>query len=178
MNFSVNEAVEILERTPLVLNNYLLGLSTGWLECNEGDDTWNADEVVGHLIEAERNNWMPRLEVMLQEGDQNSFPPFDRFAHLKSSSETSIEQKLIEFKRVRTQNVTKLRELVDPDVDLDVKALHPVFGEVRVRELLSTWVVHDLTHIAQINRVMAERYREDVGPWKQYLGILKETGRR
>ncbi|GGF26804.1 hypothetical protein GCM10010954_27330 [Halobacillus andaensis] len=174
MNFSVNEAVEVLERTPLVLNQYLSGLSAGWLKCNEGDDTWNAAEVVEHLIEAERNNWIPRLEVMLQEGEQHSFPPFDRFAHLKSSAETSIEQKLIEFKTIRTQNLTRLRELVDPDVHLDMKASHPDFGKVNVRELLSTWVVHDLTHITQITRVMAERYRKDVGPWEQYLGILNK----
>lgn len=174
MNFDVKEAVEVLERTPQTLDYLLFGLSDQWLQCNEGDGTWNVSEVIEHLIEGEKNNWIPRLEFILQEGESKPFPPFDRFAHLNDNSEGSIEPKLLEFKQIRTRNITKLKELVDPEQHLEWKGLHPEFGTVKVRELLSTWVVHDLTHIVQIARVMAERYRKDVGPWSAYLGILKK----
>jgi len=129
--------------------------------------------VVEHLIEAEKNNWIPRLAFILQEGESKPFPPFDRFAHLQRKSAASVEQKLLEFKTIRTGNIAKLKGLVDSDSLLEREGSHPAFGVVKVRELLSTWVVHDLTHIAQIVRVMAERYRADVGPWTEYLGILK-----
>lgn len=174
MNFNLEEAIEILERTPKTLENFLSGISLGWLESNEGEGTWNAVEVVEHLIEAELNNWIPRLEFILQGKKNNPFPPFDRFSHLHKEDERSDEQLFDEFKRIRTKNIAKLKSLVDQKVHLELTGLHPEFGEVRVRELLSTWVVHDLTHISQIVRVMAKRYRADVGPWKKYLGILKE----
>lgn len=106
--------------------------------------------MIEHLFEGEKNNWIPRLEIILQEGESKVFPPFDRYSHLNERSERSLEQKLLEL-----------------------TGSHPAFGVVKVREILSTWVVHDLTHIAQIVRVMAERYRADVGPWIEYLGILK-----
>lgn len=174
MNFTMKEAIEVLERTPQSLEYLLTGLSAGWLQCNEGEGTWNVSEVIEHLIEAEKNNWIPRLEMILQEGESKPFPPFDRYAHLNEKPIESIEQKLIEFKTVRTQNITKLKVLIQPELHLEWTGTHPAFGAVKVRELLSTWVVHDLTHMAQIVRVMAERYRADVGPWKEYLGILKK----
>jgi len=173
MNFNLEESIEILERTPLTLEQLLTGLSDGWLQSNEGEGTWNAFEVVNHLIECEKTNWMPRLETMLQGRNKQHLPPFDRFAHLSLSTEGSIEEKLNEFTTLRTQNITKLRKLIDPELHLEQTGFHPAFGVVRVRELLSTWPVHDFTHIAQIVRVMAKRYRTDVGPWKEYLGILK-----
>lgn len=144
------------------------------MQCNEGKGTWNVAEVIGHLIEGEKDNWMPRLELIIQEGENKPFLPFDRDAHLKESSQKSIEQKLLEFKTIRRTNINKLKTLVESDSHLEMTGLHPEFGTVKLRELLSTWVVHDLTHIAQIVRVMAERYRADVGPWKEYLGILKK----
>jgi hypothetical protein len=174
MNFNMKEAIEVLERTPQTLEYFLSGLSDGWLQCNEGEGTWNVSEVIEHLIEGEKNNWIPRLEMILQEGESKPFPPFDRYSHLKERSEGSIEQKLLEFKTIRTQNITKLKALIEPELHLELTGSHPAFGVVKLRELLSTWVVHDLTHIAQIVRVMAERYRADVGPWKEYLGILKK----
>lgn len=174
MNFNVKEAIQVLERTPHTLEYFLSGLSAGWLQCNEGDGTWNASEVIDHLLEGEKMNWMPRLETILKEGEGKPFPPFDRFSHLKGKAERSMEEKLHEFKIIRTQNTDKLKTLIDPDLHLELTGLHPQFGTVKARELLSTWVVHDLTHIAQIVRVMAERYRSDVGPWVQYLGILKK----
>jgi hypothetical protein len=175
MNFNMEEAIEVLERTPPTLEYLLSGLSAGWLQCNEGEGTWNVSEVIEHLIEGEKTNWIPRLEMILHEGESTPFPPFDRYSHLNARSERSIEQKLLEFKSIRTLNTNKLKVLIKPDLHLELKGSHPAFGVVKLRELLSTWVVHDLTHIAQIVRVMAERYRADVGPWKEYLGILKNN---
>ncbi|GMX66318.1 hypothetical protein Elgi_55900 [Paenibacillus elgii] len=174
MNFHLKEAIEVLERTPQTLEYFLSGLSDGWVQCNEGEGTWNVVEVIEHLIEGEKTNWIPRLEFILQEGESKPFPPFDRYAHLNEKAEKSFEQKLLEFKTIRASNIAKLKELVDPDAHLELTGIHPALGVVKLRELLSTWVVHDLTHMAQIVRVMAERYRADVGPWKQYLGILKK----
>lgn len=174
MNFNLKEAIEILENMPQTLEKLLSGLSAEWLQCNEGEGTWNTSEVIEHLIEAEKNNWIPRLEFILQKGKEGAFPPFDRYAHLNKESASSIEEKLLEFKKVRIQNLHQLKLLVKHEKHLEVRGEHPAFGEVKVRELLSTWVAHDLTHIAQIVRVMAERYREDVGPWEEYLGILKK----
>ncbi|WP_430786666.1 DinB family protein [Virgibacillus flavescens] len=175
MNFNLNEAIEILERTPATLEQLLSGLSEGWLQCNEGDGTWNTYEVIDHLIECEKNNWIPRLESILNEGEPKQFPPFDRYAHLKNKTKLSIDQRLADIKAIRTQNISTIEELIDPNVHLEQKGLHPAFGAVKVRELLSTWAVHDLTHINQIVRIMAERYRLDVGPWQDYLGILKNN---
>lgn len=177
MNFTMQEAIEVLERTPQALEHFISGLSAGWLQSNEGAGTWNASEVIGHLIEAEKHNWIPRLEFMLQEGEGKPFPPFDRFSHLNQTSERSIEEKLLEFKTIRQQNITRLKNLIEPEGQLEKTGSHPEFGVVKVRELVSTWVVHDLTHIAQIVRVMAERYRADVGPWEAYLSILKKKVR-
>lgn len=174
MNFNLDEAIEVLERTPQALESLLTGLSNGWLQNNEGDGTWHAIEVIEHLIEAEKTNWLPRLEIILQEGERKPFAPFDRFAHLQETSVRSFEQKLLEFKTLRAQNLAKLRTLVEPEKHLELTGLHPAFGVVKMRELLSTWVVHDLTHTAQIVRVIAKRYTADVGPWREYLGILNK----
>ncbi|MEC0207827.1 DinB family protein [Paenibacillus ehimensis] len=174
MNFNLKEAIEVLERTPQTLEYMLSGLSDGWLQCNEGEGTWNVTEVIEHLMEGEKTNWVPRLEFILQEGESKPFPPFDRYTHLNEKAEKSLEQKLHEFKTIRATNIAKLKELIDPEAHLELTGLHPAFGAVKLRELLSTWVVHDLTHMAQIVRVMAERYRADVGPWIQYLGILNK----
>ncbi|MGM7722280.1 DinB family protein [Metabacillus sp. Hm71] len=173
MNFTMEEAIELLERTPKTLESFLVGLSDNWLQCNEGEGSWNVFEVIDHLIEGEKHNWIPRLAMILQEGESKPFPVFDRFSHLNQYSESSIEEKLHEFKTRRTQNISKLKKLIASDTQLEITGFHPSFGVVKIRELLSTWVVHDLTHIAQIVRVMAKRYKEDVGPWTEYLGILK-----
>jgi uncharacterized damage-inducible protein DinB len=174
LNFQLTEAIEILARTPLALKSFLTGLSDGWQNCREGEGTWNASEVMEHLIEAEKHNWIPRLETILQEGEQATFPPFDRFSHLRIPPGRAIEQKLAEFQALRADNIKKLQMLIGSDQDLERTGMHPEFGSVKARELLSTWVVHDLTHMAQIVRVLAERYRSDVGPWVAYLGILKK----
>lgn len=174
MNFNLQEAIEILERTPQTLEYFLSGLSDGWLQRNEGEGTWNVSEVVGHLIEGEKHNWIPRLEIILQEGETNPFPPFDREAHLEERFQRSTDRKLFEFKAMRALNITKLKALIQPEMHLELTGSHPALGVVTLSELLSTWVVHDFTHISQIVRIMADRYRQDVGPWKEYLGILKK----
>ncbi|QTM99024.1 DinB family protein [Sediminibacillus dalangtanensis] len=175
MNFRLNESIEILERTPHTLGAFLTGLSNGWLHCNEGQGTWNADEVIGHLIEAEKTNWVPRIKTILDQGEDTSFPPFDRFVHLNQSEEKTVDQKLEEFKTLRGENISLIQQLIVSDKQFEWIGIHPAFGEVKLRELLSTWVVHDFTHISQIVRVMAERYRTDVGPWQEYLGVLKRS---
>lgn len=171
MNFDIDEAIQILERTPPTLRLFLSGLSEGWLQCREGEGTWHAEEVIAHLIEGEKVNWMPRLEMIIGDGETKVFPPFDREKHLQDAAPSSIEDRLAEFATLRAANVEKLKSMVTP-AHLALTGLHPAFGVVKARELLSTWVVHDLTHIAQIVRVMADRYREDVGPWIEYLGVL------
>ncbi|MFF3925021.1 DinB family protein [Paenibacillus lactis] len=175
MNFELDEAIALLERTPEALAALLSGLPEGWLACNEGEGTWNAAEVIDHLIEGERTNWMPRLAFILEEGEGKPFPPFDRFAHLSEGEAASTDERLQTFKEARAQSIEKLKTLVQSEHQLELTGVHPAFGVVKVRELLSTWVVHDLTHLAQIARVLAERYRTDVGPWVEYLGILNRT---
>ncbi|AST92514.1 MULTISPECIES: DinB family protein [Sutcliffiella] len=175
MNFALKEAVEILERTPKSLEAFLTGLSSNWLQCNEGDATWNVTEVILHLIEAEKHNWITRLEFILQEGESNPFPAFDRYSHLSINKSSSITELVEHFKEIRAKNIEKLLQLIESEDHLERTGYHPAFGVVKVRELISTWVVHDLTHIAQIVRVLANRYSNDVGPWIEYLSILKRN---
>lgn len=171
MNFKLDEALEILERTPMTLESLLFGLSAGWLQVNEGERTWNASEVVEHLIEAEKTDWLPRVEAILVPEKDNQFPPFDRFAHL-NKADRSIDEALAEFKGLRVENLERLEALIQDDSDYKRTGIHPEFGQVTLEQLISTWVVHDLTHITQIARVMAKRYHKDVGPWVAYLGVL------
>ncbi|MGD6830943.1 DinB family protein [Sutcliffiella halmapala] len=173
MNFNLKEAIEILQRTPKTLEAMLSGLTSDWLQSNEGEGTWNAAEVVDHLIECDKTNWIPRMESILDDKEMKHFPPFDRFSHLNGQESKTIEQALQEFSSLRENNVTKLKGQITSDELLDLRGIHPEFGEVKLRELLATWVVHDLTHISQIVRVMAKRYQTDVGSWEAYLSILK-----
>lgn len=174
MNFNLREAIEVLERTPPSLEGLLSGLSAGWLHGREGEGTWNALEVIEHLIEGEKTNWVPRLEWMFREGENGPFPPFDRFSHLERSTERTIQDALPELRALRTANIARLRAWDGLEGRLDRIGLHPEFGAVTARQLLSTWVVHDLAHLAQIARVMAKRYGADVGPWNAYLSILSK----
>lgn len=174
MNFSMTEAIELLERTPKTLTDLLTGVSHGWLTCNEGEGTWNVKEVIEHLIEAEKHNWIPRLAFILREGDRQAFPVFNRYSHLQNKTRFSIDELLGEFVKIREENIKKLVNMVQTDDHLEQVGFHPTFGTVKVRELIATWTVHDLSHISQIARVMANRYKEDVGSWREYLGILKK----
>ncbi|MCL6445201.1 MAG: DinB family protein [Alicyclobacillus sp.] len=173
MNFDLKEAIEILERTPHTLEVFLSGLSDGWLRCNEGEKTWNASEVVGHPIEGEKYNWIPRLHVILQ-GNGNRLPAFDRFSHLNNGNARPISEKLAEFKALRASNISRLKEYAQSELPLERTGYHPDIGNVKVGELLSTWVAHDLAHIIQISRVMVRRYNSDVGPFKQFLSVLSK----
>jgi len=175
-NFSLAEATAVLTRTPATLNALLRGLSNTWVRGNEGKDTWTAFDIVGHLIVGERTDWLPRARVILENGEARPFDPFDRFAQLKESQDKSLEQLLDDFARLRSENLAALRALnLQPD-DLARRGRHPALGVVTLSELLATWAVHDLTHLHQLSRVMAYQYRDAVGPWCAYLGVLRCTG--
>lgn len=173
MNFNFQKTIEILERTPSVLDALLLNMSPEWTNCNEGADTWSAYDIVGHLIYGEKTDWMPRTKIILSNSiDDKQFVPFDRFAQFTESKGKSLGQLLDEFKSLRTKNLNTLRAMKLTDNDLNKTGIHPAFGEVTLRQLLSTWAVHDLNHLAQAARVMAKHYKADVGPWVEYLRIL------
>ncbi len=171
MNFDLKEAKEVLRNTPNVLESLLAGLSENWTLCDEGEDTWSPFDVVGHLIDGERKDWLERVQIIRKQGENLKFQPFDRFEHLTRNKGRSLEELLYEFRRLREQNLHELESISDMG-ELELKGVHPAFGEVTLHQLLSTWVVHDLNHISQITRVMANRYNQDVGPWKAYLRIL------
>jgi len=171
MKFELQHAFEILDRTPAILHSMLYDLPETWTEPNEGENTWSAYDIVGHLIHGEKTDWITRAEIILSSSDNKKFEPFDRFAQFADSKGKSLNQLLDEFKKLRQLNLEKFRTY-QPD-DLSKTGVHPAFGEVTLKELLATWVVHDLNHIAQISRVMAKQYKEEVGPWIEYLGILR-----
>ncbi|MGE0589937.1 MAG: DinB family protein [Cyclobacteriaceae bacterium] len=175
MNFSIDKSIEILERTPAVLSALLSSLSPDWTTANEGNDTWSPYDVVGHLIQGELTDWIPRVEVIVSAQSDKKFKPFDRFAQFEASKGKSLEQLLTEFAEMRKTNIAKLKSMVNSDTNFQQKGIHPAFGEVTLSQLLSTWVVHDLNHINQIARVMAKQYKQAVGPWVEYLGILKDN---
>jgi hypothetical protein len=172
MVYQFHEAMEVLERTPDTLKCLLSGLSDEWIFSNEGENTWSPFDVVGHLIDGERDNWIQRVEVILSNNENKDFPAFDRFTHLQLNIGKTMEQLLTEFTELRQTNLEKLRTLISPETDLNQTGIHPQFGSVTLGQLLATWTAHDLSHIAQIARVMAKRYQEDVGPWKVNLRVM------
>ncbi|MCK8522998.1 DinB family protein [Aquimarina sp. D1M17] len=174
MTFDVNKAIEILERTSSTLSSLLHGISNEWLRNNEGGQSWSPYEIVGHLIHGEKTDWIPRAKVILSDAADKTFTPFDRFAQLNDDQEKSIEELLREFKELRMENIKILKSFPINSSTLQQKGIHPELGEANLKQLLSTWVVHDLGHIAQISRVMAKQYKNEVGPWQAYLGILKK----
>jgi hypothetical protein len=176
MQFRLAEATAVLTRTPTILNALLRGLPSVWVRCNEGKDSWNAFDIVGHLIVGERTDWMPRVRIVLENGEARPFDPFDRFGQWKENQEKSMEQLLDDFSRLRTQSLAALRALNLQPGDLTRRGRHPALGVVTLSELLATWAVHDLTHMHQLSRVMAHQYRDAVGPWSAYLGVLQCTG--
>lgn len=172
MRFDLHKSIEVLERTPSVIENMLKGLSEEWTHRNEGPDTWSAYDIVGHLVHGEKTDWLIRAEIILSDNKNKKFTPFDRFAQYKESKGKSMEMLLDEFKTLRKKNIIKLRLKGIDNADLLKRGIHPDFGNVTLKQLLSTWVVHDLNHIAQIARVMAKQYKAEVGPWVEYLPIL------
>ncbi len=176
--FNLGEATAVLTRTPATLNALLRGLPNLWVRGNEGKDTWNAFDIVGHLIVGERTDWMPRVRIILENGEARPFDPFDRFAQLKASPEQppEMDKLLDEFAGLRRENLATLKALNLQKEDLSRRGRHPALGVVTLAELLATWAVHDLTHVHQLSRVMAHQYRDAVGPWSVYLGVLKCAG--
>jgi uncharacterized damage-inducible protein DinB len=171
MEFNLNETIDILQRTPKVLRHLLGNISHDWTDNNEGPETWSPYDVVGHLIHGEQTDWIPRAQIILEAADKN-FIPFDRFAQFDNSKDKTLYQLLNQFEVIRNQNIATLKAMNLTDEQLELKGIHPEFREVTLQQLLATWAVHDLGHIGQITRVMAKQYKEEVGPWKNYLGVL------
>ena len=174
MKFYLVEAISILERTPDVLKTYLKGLSDTWTNPNEGENTWSPFDIIGHLIIGEKTDWLVRTEIILSDNPDKNFKPFDMAAQFEHGKGKSLDELLDDFERLRFNNLKKLRAMSLTDAELQLTGNHPEFGKVRLHELLSTWVAHDLGHIAQISRVMAKQYKDEVGPWIKYLGILNQ----
>jgi hypothetical protein len=180
-SFSLSESTAILSRTPASLDALLRGLPDTWVRGNEGrthegKESWSPFDIVGHLIVGERTDWMPRARIILNHGEARPFDPFDRFAQTKESQGKSLDQLLEEFARLRKENLVALQALNLQPEDLARRGKHPELGVVTLSELLATWAVHDLTHVHQISRVMAHQYRDAVGPWSAYLGVLHCNG--
>lgn len=174
--FKSADIITILTRTPVVLDALLRGLPDTLVRENEGKDTWSAFDVVGHLIYGERTDWMPRVRIILTNGEARPFDPFDRFAQFKESEGKTLDELLGEFARLRTGNLATLQSLNLQVADFGRRGKHPALGVVTLSELLATWAVHDLTHLHQLSRVMAHHYRDAVGPWRAYLGVLQCDG--
>jgi hypothetical protein len=176
MEHDLSHTIALLARTPAALNGLLRDLPQTWTLRNEGENTWSAFDVVGHLIHGERTDWMPRAKMVLQFGETRTFEPFDRLGHAQESAGKSLAELLDEFARLRLENLDELRAMNLRPEDLERRGRHPALGPVTLSELLATWAAHDLTHLHQISRVMAHQYREAVGPWSAYLGVLHCAG--
>ena len=181
--FHLAEALAVLSRTPATLDALLRGMPDIWVRSNEGrsnegQDTWTAVEIVGHLVSGERVDWMPRVRNILENGEGRAFDPVDRLAHLKEGEDKSLEvgRLLDDFAGLRRENLATLQALNLKPEDLKRRGRHPALGVVTLSELLATWAVHDLTHLHQLSRVMAYQYRDAVGPWSGYLGVLHCAG--
>lgn len=172
MTFNLQKSIEILSRTPKTLQILLADISDDWLVNNEGENTWSPYDIVGHLIHGEKTDWMVRAKIILSDKKDKTFESFDRFAQEKESKGKTIQELLEEFANLRAQNLVQLEQLQLATNDFSKKGIHPELGEVTLQQLLATWTVHDLGHIAQITRVMAKQYTTEVGPWSAYLGVL------
>jgi hypothetical protein len=170
--FDLEEARAILARTPEVVAELLAGLPAAWLEANEGPETFSPREVLGHLIHGERANWIARARLILEHGEAKPFEPFDPFAQRLWLAERTAPELVQEFRALRGASLAILADWRISARDLDRSGRHPELGSVTLRELLATWVVHDLGHLGQIARVLAKQYGGAVGPWKAYLPVL------
>jgi hypothetical protein len=171
-DFDLAQAIDILRRTPTVLDGWLRGLSDDWVTENEGPKTFSPYDVVGHLVHGEKADWIGRARIILEEGEGRTFDPFDRFAMYEESKGKTLPELLDEFAALRAENLATLEGMALADEDLDRKGTHPELGTVALRQLLATWTVHDLSHIGQIARVMAKQYKSEVGPWRKYIPLL------
>lgn len=176
MNFNLSEGIAVLARTPKTLDALLRALPDDWVLSNEGDGSWSAFDILGHLIVGERTDWMTRARVILEQGEAREFEPFDRFAQAKETQGKSLDQLLDEFSEARAKSLAELEALHLLPEDLAKQGRHPRLGVVTLSQLLATWTAHDLTHLHQLARVMAHQYREAVGPWVAFLGVLRCDG--
>lgn len=172
MTLRLDIVVPILERTPGVLDRLLRDLPTAWTSGNEGGDSWSPFDVVGHLIDGEETDWIPRARIILSVAHVRTFEPFDRFRHVELNKGRKLNELLDRFTSARRESLAALRGFDLNEVTLARTGLHPSLGEVTLAQLLATWVVHDLGHIAQITRVMAKQYAGEVGAWQEYLPVL------
>jgi uncharacterized damage-inducible protein DinB len=175
MLFNIDESLEILERTPFVLITLLNNLDEKWTSNNEGENTWSPYDVIGHLIHGEKTDWIPRMMIILGEDDNKNFVPFDRLAQFEESRGKSLAELLDEFKKRRRESLIKLKLIILNEELLEKHGIHPEFGEVTLKQLLATWVVHDLAHLCQITRVMAKQYGREIGPWIKYFSIFNKA---
>ena len=176
MEHNLEHTIALLSRTPPTLNALLRDLPEEWTLRNEGEKTWSPYNIVGHLIHGERTDWIPRAKRILESGESRAFDPFDRWAQEEESRGKSLARLLDEFAALRATNVIELRKLNLQPADFERRGRHPALGMVTMSELLATWAAHDLTHLHQISRVMASQYREAVGPWSAFLGVMKCAG--
>jgi hypothetical protein len=168
--------IALLERTPAALDALLRGLPEMWTESSEGENTWSVRAVLAHLIHADEEDWMPRAKMILSAGETQTFTSFDRDGHLLYSKDKTLAQLLDEFARVRAKALGELLEMKLTAEDMERRGRHPSFGSVTLSELLATWAAHDMTHLHQISRIMAFQYREAVGPWARFLGVMQCAG--
>ena len=173
MNISVSDAINLLSRTPQVLEDLLLGITDTLLHANEGDDSWSPYDVVGHLIHGEKTDWIPRMKICLSDDDHKTFTPFDRFAQFEDSKGKSLPELLQAFRKLREENIATLQSFHLSSEDFKRTAIHPAFGTVTLQQLLATWVVHDQNHIYQITRTISHQYQDETGPWRAYLRIIQ-----
>ncbi len=174
MEFNLDKSIEILNRTPKVLDSLLYGISSDWGNENEGGETWGPYDVVGHLIYLERMDWMERAKTILYQTNKGKFEKIDWESQFDNSVGKSMGELLHDFQNLRRQNLILLQEMDLNNDKLDMTGRHSKFGAVTLRELISAWVVHDLNHLAQITRVMAKQYKDEVGPWKKLLKIVNQ----
>jgi hypothetical protein len=176
MEHHLQDSMALLARTPAALNALLRDLPETWTHRSEGEGTWSPFDIVGHLIHGEHTDWIPRAKIILQFGESKPFEPFDREGFARETQNKSLAQLLDKFARLRSENLDQLRAFNLQPLDLERRGQHPTLGVVTLSQLLATWAAHDLTHLHQIARVMAHQYRDAVGPWSKFLGVLKCSG--
>ena len=173
MQFKLPDATQILERTPTVLTEMIAAVPDSWIKATEGVGTWSCYDIVGHLIHGELTDWIPRARVILEHGEAKAFEPFDRCAQFREDQTRPIRALLDQFAFLRAENLVVLQGMRLSNEDLARNGTHPELGTVSLGQLLSCWAVHDLSHISQVARVTAKQYSQEVGPWHQYMSILK-----
>jgi len=174
VTFDLRRSLDVLERTPAVLSALLDGVDPAWARATEGPETFSPFDVVGHLIDGEETDWVPRARIILAGGPEPRFAPYDRFRHRDRNRDRTLESLLAEFARLRAANLVEVRDWQLSDAGLARTGIHPSLGPVTLRQLLATWVVHDLGHLAQVARVMAKQHRDDIGPWAAYLPVVTD----